>query len=84
MADQCELWLGDILEADGIIITRENRDAVERGIRDVLGENVGLATCRDDWRIIRNRVSKDPAVRHELVSRIKEEMEKEKVAVGRA
>jgi hypothetical protein len=84
MADQCELWLGDILEADGIIITRENRDAVERGIRDVLGENVGLGTCRDDWRIIRNRVSKDPAVRHELVSRIKEEMEKEKVAVGRA
>jgi hypothetical protein len=84
MADQCELWLGDILEADGIIITRENRDAVERGIRDVLGENVSLATCRDDWRIIRNRVSKDPAVRHELVSRIKEEMEKEKVAVGRA
>ena len=80
MMAPCEQWLGDILRAEGITITQGNRDAVERGIHDVLGENVGPGTCREDWRIIRNRVSKDPAVRRELVSRIREEMGKEKVA----
>jgi hypothetical protein len=82
MMDPCEQWLGDILRAEGITITPENRDAVERGIVDVLGENIGPGTCREDWRIIRNRVSKDPAVRRQLVSRIREEMDKEKAATA--
>lgn len=80
MIEPCEQWLIDILAAEGITITASNRQAVERGIRDVLGENVGLGTCREDWRIIRNRVSKDPAVRWQLVTRIREEMEKERAA----
>ena len=83
MMAPCEQWLGDILKAEGIIITRRNREAVERGISEVLGENVGPGTCREDWRIIRNRVSKDPAVRRELVSQIWEEIDKEKAAAVR-
>lgn len=80
MTTTCERWLGDILAAEGVNITASNREAVERGIKAVLGEKVGLDTCTEDWIIIRNRVSKDPLVRSQLVTRIREEMEKEKVA----
>lgn len=80
MTTTCERWLGDILAAEGVNITASNREAVERGIKAVLGEKVGLDTCTEDWIIIRNRVSKDPLVRSQLVARIREEMDKEKVA----
>jgi len=83
MTTTCERWLGDILAAEGVPITASNRDAVERGIRAVLGEKAGPEACTEDWIIIRNRVSKDPAVRQQLVLRIREEMEREQKVVQR-
>lgn len=81
MTTSCDRWLGDILEAEGVTITAANRDAVERGIREVLGEKVGPETCTEDWIIIRNRVSKDPLVRQRLVTSIRQELEKEQRTV---
>ncbi|NLI73149.1 MAG: hypothetical protein GX369_00030 [Euryarchaeota archaeon] len=78
MINLCEKWLIDILASEGIYLTPSNQRAVGRGIRRALGIDIELGVCQEDWRMIRNRVSKDPMVRSELITMIREEIDKEK------
>ena len=83
MTTSCDSWLGDLLEAEGIIIDDSNRAIVDRVVRRQFGEQMSGDGCGDNWIIVRNHLSKDPLARRRLAEQIRMEAEQEQVVSSR-
>ena len=77
----CIEWFEEMLQQEGIAVTEENREAVDRAIRRFTDKHVSVGECSPDWKLVRMEVSKDPMLRKRLVDTVKEETGDRAIAI---
>jgi hypothetical protein len=66
----CWKWFDKVLKENGINITDQNRDKIDKIIHQYIGEQSRLGRCSADWKKARKEVKANEQMRQELVEQI--------------
>jgi hypothetical protein len=67
----CWKWFGKVLDEAGLDVTEEKAEAIEEVIHEYVGEQSKYGRCSADWRKARKEVQADPAMRAELLEKLR-------------
>jgi 5'-deoxynucleotidase YfbR-like HD superfamily hydrolase len=65
--------LKDVFDAAGIVVTKENRKAVDAAVHELLG--LAEKHCPTAWRAFKERVGTDPKARAAFAARLARRLE---------
>ena len=66
----CWKWFDKVLKENGIDITDQNRDKIDKIIHQYIGEQSRHGRCSADWKKARKEVKANEQMRQELIEQI--------------
>ena len=66
-------WMKDVLEEAGITVDKDNKQAVDRIIHEMV--DVEYKDCSPTWKGVKERIKADPETRSRFVADLKQRLE---------
>ena len=66
----CWKWFNGVLKEDGIEVTDENKEKVDKIIHQYVGEQSKYGRCSSDWRKARREIQASEKMKQELIEKL--------------
>ena len=67
----CWKWFDNLLKTAGIEVTDENRDEINRIIRQYIGAKASYGNCSANWREARKTLKDNEQIRQEVIRKLR-------------